>query len=1517
MNRLMAFGCAVLAFAGLAAFGETYTWKGGDGAFDAAENWTTSGGGHAVPSGTTSDLAFPLGGTVSGVGSLTVNNISLGAAVDLQFGTGGGTFTVNGVISGSGSLKSTGNAAANCTTVLKGDNTFSGGYTNYGGQTKVCHANALGKGSAFFLSNGKPQYCLAAGASVTVPNDMTIGQAVGWFGPITATGYTLTLAGTIHFVNQDCRASGSASSCVRFSGGTTVFKGDVYLDYTANTGFVANGNVVFEKPVRSKAGASNTFGIQFDGSTPTFTFNGTGNAIGNIWWNTSATLVMAATNAFPAASRLYANTTSSVAMYINLGGKDQVVASVDDNGKAISDPSQFRVYSANPATITMKASASRTFSGAFNDAVTLCWNPSASTSTYTIQQATSTTTGGLIVSNGTVNVGNGAQMPNLTSITVAPGAHLAFESGSACNTLLDRMVIGGTDTTSFTVADGVTIEVTDLYTVDEVGRLVKQAANSTFTSAEIPSLGEGVTLKTGLESVTYVGANGGDWNVGANWSGQAVPTSGSRVTIPDGISSIVISGDAPVAGLTAPPATALTLSGDGKLILGQPETVVANEKDLTIACEISGAGKLVSRGAGVLKLSHANTYTGGTLRDRDSVSANGKEYAGRITIADNGALGTGKVEFNCHSGLTTASTVTTVANAIAWDSIYSSSPSFYNHLMYNGSVTFAGKLDFSKTRCARVCAASPSVPPSTITYGEVVLETTTSTGWDHSLIPKSGTHVFTGKVSGSGTIECDTYSHWRFRNASNELYALSFYGKTTGSMLDSEAKDTFVDTTRIMFYTGAGATAQGWNLNGHDQTVESAYDAGGADSSTHLHYITSPEPATLTMRATANRTYTGLYKDALSVCWNPTGNYTFTLSGGRHTTSGALIVSNGTVSVAGGAELPTLSEIDLAAGAAFTCAAGTTVNPGLHKLVLAKGATLEAPAGTVFDVDEFWIVDEQGVATLQDPDLTFTSADFSGLKGVSVHTAHHEVPSVDVTWTAGGGADTKFATADNWSSVPDLTGYATVATFANAGSVATTTDDVNLKGIVFGAASGFTIGGTGAISLYETGLAATGSATYEIAAPLVVRVSSPWTVGEGAKVKITGVFGGCEDTPDRYVNVVTGKGSVEWRAAAGSTHAGMMVFSNQYNDVYGEGFGSSDKGTLVFTDIPQGSSHVTFHNVTVNRAVELIPEGILHDNYGSGDFFVTPSATTNVFNGPISLRDNYVRFQCGSGSRCVFAGGVYSKTSHYPVPLGAGWYVITNTPLNVSSWWSDTTGHTIFAVPGNRFTSSIRLGNASASGVTSEIRLETDNAVAQCPELFLSSSSRVDLNGHDLCVSRLNHGNAACSPEVTSATPATLYATNFTGNPTSHPVRFTGAASFVKGGNTTFTLTGVSTSTGSVEVIGGALAFGENASWRGASRVNVAKWTRMELSNPKTFGRKTDLYLNSGTADNVGFKLMKQGRFVVHDLYIDGAKQATGTWGAEGSKDENGKPPEHTHPLFLGGGVLFVRGDSGLTVIIR
>ena len=94
---------AFAAVMSVMAFAQTYTWVGAaGGSWQTATNWQVGGSPASGAPTTGCDLIFPGDASVAQVPTISVGAISLGGAVELSYS---GTFTVEGVISGSGSLK--------------------------------------------------------------------------------------------------------------------------------------------------------------------------------------------------------------------------------------------------------------------------------------------------------------------------------------------------------------------------------------------------------------------------------------------------------------------------------------------------------------------------------------------------------------------------------------------------------------------------------------------------------------------------------------------------------------------------------------------------------------------------------------------------------------------------------------------------------------------------------------------------------------------------------------------------------------------------------------------------------------------------------------------------------------------------------------------------------------------------------------------------------------------------------------------------------------------------------------------------------------------------------------------------------------------------------------------------------------------------------------------------------------------------------------------------------------------
>lgn len=128
--------------------------------------------------------------------------------------------------------------------------------------------------------------------------------------------------------------------------------------------------------------------------------------------------------------------------------------------------------------------------------------------------------------------------------------------------------------------------------------------------------------------------------------------------------------------------------------------------------------------------------------------------------------------------------------------------------------------------------------------------------------------------------------------------------------------NSYHENTRGVYYFGA-----------YDQTANRIV---GPFRTTQGAEITSGRQingtGTLTLNGTADAISPCLIENSLSIVWNPSGNFTQTFSNRVHTTTGSLIVSNGTMRLAAGGKFANVKKVVVADGATFdlaTAASGT------------------------------------------------------------------------------------------------------------------------------------------------------------------------------------------------------------------------------------------------------------------------------------------------------------------------------------------------------------------------------------------------------------------------------------------------------------------------------------------------------------------------------------------------------------------------------------------------------------------
>ena len=187
---------------------------------------------------------------------------------------------------------------------------------------------------------------------------------------------------------------------------------------------------------------------------------------------------------------------------------------------------------------------------------------------------------------------------------------------------------------------------------------------------------------------------------------------------------------------------------------------------------------------------------------------------------------------------------------------------------------------------------------------------------------------FYGKVSASNmTVGKFQHSTVRLYAPSNDIARL-IEGYT---MISPMCANALSATSEVSMVNTSYTLSPTFNLSNFDQTVDRITTDGptrslsgyGADAMkysirSYLSSASDAEPTTLTLKATeSNENLAGIY-DKISIVYAPTGNFTQTFSTNfAHTTSGDIIVSNGTFRVAGTSTFTNVAQIVVADGATF------------------------------------------------------------------------------------------------------------------------------------------------------------------------------------------------------------------------------------------------------------------------------------------------------------------------------------------------------------------------------------------------------------------------------------------------------------------------------------------------------------------------------------------------------------------------------------------------------------------------
>lgn len=750
---------------------------------------------------------------------------------------------------------------------------------------------------------------------------------------------------------------------------------------------------------------------------------------------------------------------------------------------------------------------------------------------------------------------------------------------------------------------------------------------------------------------------------------------------------------------------------------GNPATLTFDvATDMAYAGTISGNIKVVKAGNGMLDLSGENTYTGGTQIDDGRLVASSLTAFGATT----GAI---QVNSDCNgyaqgTGSTQSNNVTCVAfncagefaypiNTSAWTTP-SAGPNGYGGVVYYNvavmvqGVTLSGKITgggLSVHFGGLNWAANADLPSGSSGGLTISGDIDCGEGTCHFGSRATAINV-TGKVTALGiyqNLAANWPPNWTLGHSNNSIGVIDVGGgsKNDGPLTVSAA-DALGGAT---VYSRTGDLTKSFSVKiAANQTVESfsmnpggSYAGGSLASSDGRHYISATAAATVTMNATTDRTNDWCLMDdgaakAMSLVWNPTGDYTYTCVGHANTINGTISVRRGTFAVGDSCSFPNVTAITVDAGAVFSNDTSVVESlKSLTALTLGAGAKAYLPADalTVGAVTLSIAPDAEVVFPEGSESVTFSDIMIGGkylaagsysasgewarvipqIKNVATVVNNQTTGNVETdeaVWDAGG-ADTLLHTKENWAgdTTPNFSALPVEVTFSS-GSRATADAKTLIGSITLDAPGDFTLDASseGAIRLTGGITAADDEVSaheYLVTAPLMLDAGQSWTFGTNANVTLAGPVTTPENTP-----ITTEVSSYQTLSFVGTGETGYTgtwsfpnkvypigyygtcIFATGENPFGGEGAvvsiaGGRQSGSKLNKEkllLNENSNALILSNATV-AATLAFPYSASEDRYGV--WLYAASGSTNVVSGAVT---NVRKIVIGENAQLTFNGPV-------------------------------------------------------------------------------------------------------------------------------------------------------------------------------------------------------------------------------------------------------------------------------------
>lgn len=590
--------------------------------------------------------------SVNSSGSVTLNSNLEGPGGLVFGGSGSGSVTVNGVISGNNSLTKNGNN----TLVLNGSNTFVGTTTLNSGTLELGNNAALGDSSNILQINGG---VLSAGsASRTISNDVSVGGNFSLGG-----SQALTLSGNLNLGAGD-RSIAVTNSAITTLSGTVSNSYYATITKTGSGRLVLSGNNTFSGPLVVQDGiltlqSNNALGAANEGTTV----------------NSGATLeLQGGINVAESSISLSGTGYNSAGALNNVSGDNAFNGTLTLNGGAslnVSDGSLTlgKVSAGSTGAISIVNNGTLNIQGQFST-----------------PGALSLTGSGQVNFNGVINTAYAITLGTSNTVTFAGNA---YNYTGNINLNSGTLVLAKTDGA---VAVWNTLTVGDGSGTDTV-RFEGNNQISAWAPVTVNSSGV-LDLNNFDQTLSTLNINGGTINTGSGTLSlsEATVTSGAVST------TGTINGKLALTGYTN------TFNvGNG-----------SQSTDLRINATASGNGGLTKTGSGTLVLAGSGTYTGatdvqaGTLKLGTDLAINGSSNLNVASTASYDAggydasvgtlSGAGSVKLSSGGNLTTTGngTWSDFSGVISGTGSYTKSGTGTQILSGTSSNTFSGGLNVNQ-----------------------------------------------------------------------------------------------------------------------------------------------------------------------------------------------------------------------------------------------------------------------------------------------------------------------------------------------------------------------------------------------------------------------------------------------------------------------------------------------------------------------------------------------------------------------------------------------------------------------------------------------------------------------------------------------------------------------------------------------------------------------------------------------------------------------------------------------------